>query len=143
MYDLLMHPLRHPRIIFSDNRSSIARRTGQPSMGKIRKAKTDAWLGMLEAELPEKRPAGTGSLMGGTPPSGRRGLRTLPFSSTSFRNISSGFYVHGSIARVISRADIPIFTAATILMGGDGAVAPRPATGKASRWPKCSYPRDD
>ncbi|KAF2120362.1 hypothetical protein BDV96DRAFT_567110 [Lophiotrema nucula] len=41
---------------------------------------------------------------------GQRGLRTLPFSRDTFEMVAQSFYVHGSIARVVSRADVPTFT---------------------------------
>ncbi|KAH6987183.1 hypothetical protein EDB80DRAFT_178465 [Ilyonectria destructans] len=42
--------------------------------------------------------------------SGRRGVRTLPFSRETFKLISERFYTHSSIARVISRSDVPFFS---------------------------------
>ncbi|TLD27143.1 hypothetical protein PspLS_04354 [Pyricularia sp. CBS 133598] len=48
--------------------------------------------------------------------SGRRGVRTLPFSLGNFRRVSKGFHTHGTIARVISRTDVPVFSADKITM---------------------------
>lgn len=45
---------------------------------------------------------------------GRRDVRTLPFSKQTFRFITRNFYVRSSIARVISRADVPVFSSASI-----------------------------
>ncbi|KAI7912838.1 hypothetical protein M0657_002226 [Pyricularia oryzae] len=47
---------------------------------------------------------------------GRRGVRTLPFSLASFERISQAFHTHGTIARVISRSDVPVFSADKIIM---------------------------
>ncbi|KAI1184742.1 hypothetical protein F5B17DRAFT_442397 [Nemania serpens] len=41
---------------------------------------------------------------------GRRGLRTMPFSRSTFEMISKAFYMHSSVSRMISRADIPVFS---------------------------------
>ena len=48
---------------------------------------------------------------------GRRSLRTMPFSKDTFRLITAKFYTHSSIARVISRADIPVFSGVETQMG--------------------------
>ncbi|KAI1086954.1 hypothetical protein F5B19DRAFT_477315 [Rostrohypoxylon terebratum] len=50
---------------------------------------------------------------------GRRGARTLPFSQGTFRLISQKLYLHGSIARVVNRSDIPIFSRAEINMSSE------------------------
>ncbi|KAI1145058.1 hypothetical protein F4825DRAFT_444849 [Nemania diffusa] len=47
---------------------------------------------------------------GNLSPGMRRGLRTMPFSRSTFEMITKAFYMHSSISRVISRADIPIFS---------------------------------
>ncbi|KAK4445807.1 hypothetical protein QBC34DRAFT_441434 [Podospora aff. communis PSN243] len=45
------------------------------------------------------------------------GLRSLPFSVETFRQIMKRLFIHGDIARTISRADIPMFSASEIKMG--------------------------
>jgi hypothetical protein len=55
--------------------------------------------------------------------SGRRSLRTLPFSQQVFRRITRSFYTHSSIARVVSRADIPVFSSSEVVMGEAGGPA--------------------
>ncbi|KAI2616117.1 hypothetical protein GGS26DRAFT_453179 [Hypomontagnella submonticulosa] len=56
---------------------------------------------------------------------GRRSVRTLPFSFTTFRSISQKFCLHSSIARVINRSDVPIFSRAELEMGTpDGQTYP-------------------
>ncbi len=49
---------------------------------------------------------------------GRRSVRTLPFSREVFHNVTQKFLVHGSIARCISRSDIPVFSSTQVEMGG-------------------------
>jgi hypothetical protein len=61
--------------------------------------------------------------------SGQRGLRTLPFSKDLFRLITNKFYIHGSIAKVISRADVPVFSSARIRMQDENGTT-HPAYGK-------------
>lgn len=61
------------------------------------------------ASLTEKSPV--------TPLSnGHRSVRTLPFSEEVFRLIADRFYVHHSISAVVSRADVPSFSAAEVEM---------------------------
>ena len=52
---------------------------------------------------------------------GRRSIRTIPFSKHTFREITYRLHIHGSFARAISRADIPVFSAAEVQMGGHTA----------------------
>lgn len=70
---------------------------------------------------------------------GKRTARTLPFSQKTFGLITKRFYTHGSIARVVSRADVPAFEAAEVHMGD--AAGSYPAFGMLtkkfpSRWNK-------
>lgn len=44
------------------------------------------------------------------PAGGSRGLRTVPFERRTFETVSRVFHVHSSISRVISRADVPVFS---------------------------------
>jgi len=48
--------------------------------------------------------------------SGQRSVRTLPFSKETFREISKRLFIHGSISRVVSRADVPVFMRAEVDM---------------------------
>ncbi len=67
------------------------------------------------ASLGEK-PAGTG--LGMPAHAGvQRQLRTLPFSRRTFEKIASKFFLHKSIARTISRADIPMFSFDRVQIG--------------------------
>ena len=59
-----------------------------------------------------KIPAGPLDLRGGS-----QDVRRLPFDRDTFSRISQRLFIHGSIARVISRADVPIFSRAQVEMG--------------------------
>ncbi|KAH8789951.1 hypothetical protein F5882DRAFT_493652 [Hyaloscypha sp. PMI_1271] len=54
---------------------------------------------------------------------GQRSVRTLPFSKDTFRLITTKFYVHSSIARVISRADVPVFSSSKIRMQDENGIS--------------------
>ncbi|KAK4215506.1 hypothetical protein QBC37DRAFT_458744 [Rhypophila decipiens] len=113
-------------------KSSLARRSGEPSLGGLKKAKTDEWLERIERSLPGRTkperamtfPSMDEKAGDGGPPAahimagGRQTLRRLPFSQPTFRLITDKFYTHGSIARAVSRADIPVFSSAEVRMGG-------------------------
>ncbi|KAI5920486.1 hypothetical protein F4810DRAFT_723321 [Camillea tinctor] len=45
---------------------------------------------------------------------GRREIRVLPFSQATFQVVTQMFWTHPSISRVISRADIPLFSATEV-----------------------------
>ncbi|KAK7908797.1 hypothetical protein PG985_016100 [Apiospora marii] len=49
---------------------------------------------------------------------GQRYLRTVPFSQTTFSQITESLFVHGSISTIISRADVPHFSDAQVFMKG-------------------------
>jgi hypothetical protein len=55
---------------------------------------------------------------------GTREVRQLPFEEDIFRDICKKFYVHASISRVISRADVPLFSRFVVKMGGDDSDGP-------------------
>jgi hypothetical protein len=65
---------------------------------------------------------------------GRRSVRTLPFSKDTFRLITTKFYVHSSVARVVSRADIAVFSSSKIRMQGEDGIS-YPTYGK-NRQPR-------
>lgn len=65
--------------------------------------------------------------------SGRRGVRTLPFSRETFECLTKSFHIHGSIAKVISRSDVPVFTCDKVHMS-------QPSYGKIK---ESSYERDE
>jgi hypothetical protein len=48
---------------------------------------------------------------------GTREVRQLPFNKHIFSEICKKFYVHSSISRAISRADVPLFSQYKVEMG--------------------------
>ncbi|KAK1657020.1 hypothetical protein BDP55DRAFT_687103 [Colletotrichum godetiae] len=50
------------------------------------------------------------------PKGAKREVRELPFDQNTFRDICDRFFVHSSIARVISRADVPVFSRSYVTM---------------------------
>ena len=61
---------------------------------------------------------------------GTHEVRYLPFVDDIFRLIGKKFHVHGSIARVVSRADVPIFSRSEVIMStGDEKGSALPAIG--------------
>jgi hypothetical protein len=125
---------------------SLAKRTGERSFGGVKKVQSNDWLERINAEMPGRpntqrnltlaslteKSQTTGLSPGSTSTSGRRSVRTLPFTKDIFRLITKKFYTHNSIARDISRADIPVFSTAEVQMGEpDGP--PYPAYGKFLR----------
>ncbi|KAE8448391.1 hypothetical protein EG329_009635 [Mollisiaceae sp. DMI_Dod_QoI] len=112
----------------------LAKRTGEPSLpsfGTPKKVHSNDWLKRINEELPERsnvhrnltfsslnEKTQTSNLSPGSKSlSGRRSVRTLPFSRRTFQFITTKFYIHSSIARDISRADVPVFSYAEVLMG--------------------------
>jgi hypothetical protein len=123
----------------------LAKRTGEPSFGSVKKVPSDDWIERISASAPGRsniQRTMTFATMGeksqtiGPSPetktlSGRRSVRTLPFSKDMFGRITRDFYIHSSIARVISRADVPVFSRAEIKMEGENGIS-YPAYGQFS-----------
>ena len=111
----------------------LLKRSGEPSVRGIEKASTNEWIGRANKERPIDaaiQRSNTFARLGeksaqqaaesSTRPkisSGRRGVRTVPFSRETFERVTQRFHTHGSIARVISRADVPVFTCDRVMMG--------------------------
>jgi hypothetical protein len=55
---------------------------------------------------------------------GSREVRQVPFDEDTFKEICRSFHVHTSISRVISRADVPLFSRAEVDMGPEGDTQP-------------------
>lgn len=53
---------------------------------------------------------------------GTREVRHLPFEADTFETICKKMHIHGSISRVISRADVPFFSRSYVEMGGQAAI---------------------
>jgi hypothetical protein len=63
----------------------------------------------------------------------RRGVRTLPFSKTTFRRLTRALRIHGSIAKAVSRSDVPMFSFDQVEMGEQA-----PAYGNCKIYPTVS-----
>lgn len=118
----------------------MAKRTGHPAFGGVKKIQSNDWLDRINAEMPGRTTTlkslalaslNEKTLAGNPTSSGRRSVRTLPFSKDIFRLITRKFYTHASISRAISRADIPVFSSAEVLMGEPGGPT-HPAYGTVS-----------
>lgn len=111
---------------------SLAKRAGEPQFRIPDRVGAAEWLDQYKKKIPflsrEQRTLTFASLVekgptdGQSPTvnpmgSGRRGVRTLPFSEGVFRMITKCFYTHGSISRVISRADVQTFSSSEVEMG--------------------------
>jgi hypothetical protein len=106
----------------------LAKRAGEQASPKGKRINSDNWLAKLDEKNPENpkiRRASSFALIGETVAKpnqglqgsgGKRGVRTLPFSRSVFEVIAKSFHIHGSIARAISRADVPLFSHAEIRM---------------------------
>lgn len=121
---------------FADHHFSLAKRAGEPLFCAPSRVGSGEWLDKYKKEIPsisrtqrtltfaslaEKSPT-DGRSPGNPLGSGRRGVRTLPFSEKVFRLITKSFYTHGSISRVISRADVQTFSCSEVEMGeSDGS----------------------
>ncbi|KAN0102708.1 hypothetical protein V8E51_011021 [Hyaloscypha variabilis] len=107
----------------------LAKRTGERSFPSVKKVQYNDWLKCVNEEMPgriktqrtmmtisslSKELQTADPSLGISSLSGQRSVRTLPFSKDTFQLITSNFYTHSSIARVVSRADIPLFSSAEI-----------------------------
>lgn len=54
------------------------------------------------------------------PKGGDREVRQIPFEKDSFRDICNAFFVHASISKAVSRADIPLFSRIDMTISQDG-----------------------
>ncbi|KAF8862500.1 hypothetical protein BDZ45DRAFT_723050 [Acephala macrosclerotiorum] len=109
----------------------LAKRTGEPPFSAPGRVRSGEWLERYKNEIPSisraqrtltfaslaEKITPDGRNQGNPLGSGRRGVRTLPFSEKVFRLITKRFYTHGSISRVISRADVQTFSCSEVEMG--------------------------
>ncbi|KAF2477888.1 uncharacterized protein BDR25DRAFT_250230 [Lindgomyces ingoldianus] len=108
----------------------LAKRSGEPALQRVKKVTSDDWIERANKEshlvcdlrradtfspLQEKEQSNPSSAARQIL-SGRRGVRTIPFSRDTFWQITSSFHTHGSIARVVSRTDVPVFTCNKVRM---------------------------
>lgn len=114
----------------SNTKLSIAKRPGERQIGGTHKVLPSDWLDKTDVQMPKRastpRMLEQASLGGkpaeprqGEPSSsgGKRQTRTLPFSRKTFERVAVKFFMHKSIAKVISRADIPVFSCDKVRMG--------------------------
>lgn len=102
----------------------LAKRPGEREFGQPKRMSSDKWMSLYEEKDPiattGKRALTFASLAEKSPATplgnGQRSVRTLPFSERVFRLIVEKFYVHHSISAVVSRADIPSFSATEVEM---------------------------
>lgn len=109
---------------------------GEASTDRVDKAPIDEWLHTLDMELSPQgafRRAATFSVLSEKTPTtvaaqaephvtkritgGRGSVRTMPFSIQTLRRIAERFGTHGSIAKTISRADVPLCSCESVEMG--------------------------
>ncbi|KAF2748387.1 hypothetical protein M011DRAFT_466795 [Sporormia fimetaria CBS 119925] len=111
----------------------IGRRTSEPLFVPSSGVTIDKWLATAESQdsspfmmrrahtfapLDEKREVqGGGKAPAPTSGGGNREIRVLPFSKKTFKLITECFRIHGSIARAVSRADVPLFSGESVTMG--------------------------
>ncbi|KAF2265257.1 hypothetical protein CC78DRAFT_616160 [Lojkania enalia] len=107
----------------------LAKRSGEPTSLQLQKTFSDDWI-----EKANKKPVDTRFQRADTlarleekaqvpesnsrsnPANGRRSVRTVPFSKPTFERVTRAFHIHGSVARVISRADVPVFNCEKVHM---------------------------
>lgn len=102
---------------------SLARRAGSDIKGLPRVVKVDAdeWLQHLDRQT--KRTGPTSTTLSDA--AGNSAIKTLPFSRNVFLDLSRKMYIHNSILRTVSRADVPAFFNAEVEMElGVGNEAP-------------------
>lgn len=128
----------------------LAKRPGEVPFPHVQKAPSNEWAKFIEGQMSAEKDGAWGgnvkalSALEGSKPapnvskedaldaavsemmaaakkSTRRGVRTLPFSPDTFKRVAEGMHTHGSIARVISRADVPVFSADRVKMDGKTA----------------------
>ncbi|KAI7759031.1 hypothetical protein LZL87_010026 [Fusarium oxysporum] len=90
----------------------LARRSGEPEIEPVMRVQSDDWIKSIRKATNDESSAST---LRGT--GGNRKLRNLPFSERTFREIARRLYIHDSIIRIVSRADVSEFSAASLEMG--------------------------
>ena len=117
-----------------------AAQTAAPRMGSIPiphfgagNKKTKSWTWKRQTTLPQDGGDLLLDNLQATSTGGERAVQTLSFSEETFRKIADHFFLHGSISKVISRADVPIFTHASLQMSRRGSTEAFSAYGEAHR----------
>ncbi|TVY74477.1 hypothetical protein Focb16_v004623 [Fusarium oxysporum f. sp. cubense] len=100
----------------------LARRSGEPKMEPVESIESNDWIKSIQKVTMHDKHGQKADLRG---TGGQRNVRKLPFSEQSFRKIAKMFYIHDSIIRVVSRADVSEFSAVKLDMGRqNGLVCP-------------------
>ncbi|KEZ45114.1 hypothetical protein SAPIO_CDS2547 [Scedosporium apiospermum] len=92
----------------------LAKRAGEMTFPKIKRASSGVWLEKLD-QAPSS-PTEKSLVMSDPSKSGRRTMQILPFSKQLFGKIAREFYIHSSMARTVSRADVSSFSAADLVI---------------------------
>ncbi|KAF5632978.1 hypothetical protein F25303_9261 [Fusarium sp. NRRL 25303] len=92
----------------------LSRRIGEPIIDPVKSIKSKDWIKAIRKATVHDETAFDKSLHG---TGGQRNLRTLPFSEQCFQEIAKKFYIHDSINRVVSRANVSQFSAVKLEMG--------------------------
>ncbi|KAF5699576.1 hypothetical protein FGLOB1_11287 [Fusarium globosum] len=92
----------------------LSRRIGEPIIDPVKSIESEDWIKAIRKATVHDKTAFDKSLLG---TGGQRNLRTLPFSEQCFQDISKKFYIHDSINRVVSRANVSQFSAVKLEMG--------------------------
>ncbi|KAG4281956.1 hypothetical protein FPRO06_10860 [Fusarium proliferatum] len=92
----------------------LSRRIGEPIIDPVKSIESKDWIKAIRKATVHDKTAFDKSLHG---TGGQRNLRTLPFSEQCFQDISKKFYIHDSINRVVSRANVSQFSAVKLEMG--------------------------
>ncbi|SCV39477.1 uncharacterized protein FFB14_07221 [Fusarium fujikuroi] len=107
---------QHPKLDGSDSGLVLilSRRIGEPIIDPVKSIESKDWIKAIRKATVHDKTASDKSLHG---TGGQRNLRTLPFSEQCFQDISKKFYIHDSINRVVSRANVSQFSAVKLEMG--------------------------
>ncbi|KAI6762446.1 hypothetical protein HG530_008426 [Fusarium avenaceum] len=91
----------------------LARRRGEPRLEPVKNMEADDWVrGIRKVSGDAAHSAAALRETGG-----QRNLRNLPFSRQMFKKVATEFYIHDSIIRKVSRADVSEFSAMKLEMG--------------------------
>ncbi|KAH7194735.1 hypothetical protein DER44DRAFT_832157 [Fusarium oxysporum] len=107
---------QHPKLDGSDAGLVLilARKSGEPKIDPVEGIEANDWIKAI------KRATSLNSHASKTPrhrTSGILDVRELPFSEQSFKDIAMKFYIHDSINRVVSQAEVSQFSAVKLDMG--------------------------
>ncbi|RGP81740.1 hypothetical protein FLONG3_125 [Fusarium longipes] len=91
----------------------LASRGGERNIDPVERTESNDWINNTQKEVAHREQE---SQMALRETGGRRNVRKLPFSEHSFAKIAKKFYIHDSIVRVISRADVSDFSAVKLDM---------------------------